>query len=45
MDINTIKNQPNPSIRTPAFLNSQSEKIGIIRLLQKSELSIKKNAS
>ena len=42
MDIKTIKNQPNPSIRTPVFLYSQSEKMKIIDLVEKSGLSIKK---
>ena len=42
MDIKTIKNQPDPSIRTLVFLYKQSEKMEIIRLVGKSELSIKK---
>ena len=45
MDIETIKNQPDPSIRTLVFLYRQSEKMEIIRLIENSELSIKENGS
>ena len=34
MDIKTIKNQPDPFIRTIVFLYRQSEKMEIIRLIE-----------